>query len=312
MNFLSMKYFLEVEKERSFSKAASKLHITQQTLSAHIASIEKELKCQLFIRRIPLELTYAGKIFLSYAKELDHKYLSMQQEFNQISENRAGLLRIGLSYTRDLFLMPNIIEDFQTTYPNYIIESISDTVEALEDKLLHGEVDLALAAFNHPCELIKLFPFIKEEIILMISKELFISIFGKDYEEVKSNIQKGQCSYLNFVPFIMANPNNISGKLSRMCFDEHEVKPTVKAQSDNIQTCIKLCLKGVGACFCPRNLMESSLSRSKRKQLFIIEPLKNMTYTIYFGVLKTNPQLSIISEFIKIAQESKIRYNKKL
>ena len=39
MNFLSMKYFLMLAEERSFTKAAERLHITQQTLSAHVAAL---------------------------------------------------------------------------------------------------------------------------------------------------------------------------------------------------------------------------------------------------------------------------------
>ena len=70
MNFLSMQYFSMVAREKSFTKAAAKLYITQQTLSAHIAAIEKELGCQLIIRRVPLELTYAGQIFLKYAVDI--------------------------------------------------------------------------------------------------------------------------------------------------------------------------------------------------------------------------------------------------
>ena len=41
MNFQSMEYFAAVAKNRSFTRAADALHITQQTLSAHIAGIER-------------------------------------------------------------------------------------------------------------------------------------------------------------------------------------------------------------------------------------------------------------------------------
>ena len=44
MNFTSMEYFIAVAQERSFTRAAERLHITQQTLSAHIAGIDRELK----------------------------------------------------------------------------------------------------------------------------------------------------------------------------------------------------------------------------------------------------------------------------
>ena len=70
MNFDSLEYFSVLARERSFTRAAESLHITQQSLSSHIAGLEKELNCQLVVRRIPLELTYAGQTFLSYAEEL--------------------------------------------------------------------------------------------------------------------------------------------------------------------------------------------------------------------------------------------------
>ena len=66
MNFSSMEYFTVLARERSFTRAAEQLHITQQSLSAHIAGMEQELGCPLVVRRIPLELTYAGSVLLRY------------------------------------------------------------------------------------------------------------------------------------------------------------------------------------------------------------------------------------------------------
>ena len=47
MNFQSMEYFAAVAKNRSFTRAADALHITQQTLSAHIAGIERRYFCAM-------------------------------------------------------------------------------------------------------------------------------------------------------------------------------------------------------------------------------------------------------------------------
>lgn len=95
MNFDSLEYFSVLARERSFTRAAESLHITQQSLSSHIAGLEKELNCQLVVRRIPLELTYAGQTFLSYAEELRRTQHAMQQEFCDISENQKGSCASG-------------------------------------------------------------------------------------------------------------------------------------------------------------------------------------------------------------------------
>ncbi len=50
MNFSSMDYFTVLAQERNFTRAAERLHITQQSLSSHIAGMEKELGSQLLLR----------------------------------------------------------------------------------------------------------------------------------------------------------------------------------------------------------------------------------------------------------------------
>lgn len=62
MNFLTMEYFLSIAEHRNITKAAAELHITQQTLSAHLTALEKELDTKLFIDLI------AGNLLISPRK----------------------------------------------------------------------------------------------------------------------------------------------------------------------------------------------------------------------------------------------------
>ena len=68
MNLLPMTYFIEVVKQEGISRAAETLQITQQTLSTHIASLEKELDCRLFVRRPKFRLTAEGELFYEYCR----------------------------------------------------------------------------------------------------------------------------------------------------------------------------------------------------------------------------------------------------
>ena len=106
MNFHSLDYFLVLAREKNFTRAAEALHITQQSLSSHIAGLEKELGCTLLVRRTPLELTYAGRTFLRYAESIGQTRQAMEREFCDISENQKGELRVGIAYTRGRAIMP--------------------------------------------------------------------------------------------------------------------------------------------------------------------------------------------------------------
>ena len=60
MTFDNIRCFLTAAEEMSFTRAAQKLYISQQTLSGHIAKIEEEYGCKLFNRTPPLSLTPEG------------------------------------------------------------------------------------------------------------------------------------------------------------------------------------------------------------------------------------------------------------
>lgn len=60
MNFLALEYFLEIERAGSFSAAARKLFVSQQSLSESIQKLEQEVGTTLFVRKRPLVLTEAG------------------------------------------------------------------------------------------------------------------------------------------------------------------------------------------------------------------------------------------------------------
>ena len=66
--------FLEVEKERNFTKAARNLGITQPAVSSQIAALEDALGLELFQRGREVRLTPSGEIFLGYARKIQQAY----------------------------------------------------------------------------------------------------------------------------------------------------------------------------------------------------------------------------------------------
>ena len=178
MNFLSMDYFLMTAEERSFTKAADALHITQQTLSTHIANLEQELDCKLFVRHVPLELTYAGEIFWQYAADFQKKYRAMQHEFADLTKNEQGILRIGISFTRCHAIMPAIITEYQRRYPHMEIQVIENANSGLQKDLMEHKIDLAIAKFPDFLPGITLSDFYEEEVVLLLADSLFHEVIS--------------------------------------------------------------------------------------------------------------------------------------
>jgi DNA-binding transcriptional LysR family regulator len=86
-----LKYFLAVAEEKSFSRAAERLHISQPPLSQQIMKLESELGVRLFARTTrSFELTVAGKALMSEAAELLGKMRMTIDTIRQIDRGEVG------------------------------------------------------------------------------------------------------------------------------------------------------------------------------------------------------------------------------
>lgn len=298
MNFAFIDYFLMAERTRSFTRAAERLHITQQSLSAAISSLENELGSALFIRSIPLELTYAGEVFLTYARNFQKDRISMVQEFGDISRNQKGLLRVGTGFTRGRILIPRILPGFRETFPNICVELWEGNNDVLTRQLQDGDIDLAIAGFTESPPGIVLEDFYREEIVLVMSRAL-----AQKMQLTQQLLLDSAFSALKNVPFIMGREDDIGGRVgSKLLRKAGITRPVVLAISDNLETRLALVLRDIGACFCPRNLLEGTLSAEEAASLLVVSTGPEGDNVIHFGYAKKKYQWSVIREFISSAR----------
>ena len=213
MNFSSMDYFITVARERSFSRAAERLHITQQTLSAHIAGLEKELGTKLLVRSIPLELTYAGEVFLGYAVDLQRKLGSMEREFQDLTDNQRGLLRIGVATIRGRIVMPSILTRFRARYPKIAIRLVEDENGKLLEYLENREIDLAVALFPQVVPGVELVDFYQEEVVLLVPQAILDQVAEEKGPSALERLERGDLSPLQGAPFLLEAEEDDVGKI---------------------------------------------------------------------------------------------------
>nr|WP_315248487.1 LysR family transcriptional regulator [uncultured Duganella sp.] len=113
-----LKYFLAVAEEKSFSRAAERLHISQPPLSQQIMKLESELGVKLFARTTrTFELTVAGKALMGEASELLAKMRMTIDTIRQIDRGEVGRLRVGIVGSAMWGPIPSLLEEFQTKFP---------------------------------------------------------------------------------------------------------------------------------------------------------------------------------------------------
>ncbi len=113
-----LKYFLAVAEEKSFSRAAERLHISQPPLSQQIMKLESELGVRLFARTTrSFELTVAGKALMTEASDLLGRMRMTIDTIRQIDRGEVGRLRVGIVGSAMWGPIPSLLEQFQSTFP---------------------------------------------------------------------------------------------------------------------------------------------------------------------------------------------------
>lgn len=119
MDIDAMLAFVTVVNEKSFSKAALTLNLTQPAVSKRIQNLESRLKVTLFERlQREVTLTEAGQTLLPHALSILHSFENALQAIKDINPDVAGSLRIVASHHIGLHRLPLILKEFNRCYPD--------------------------------------------------------------------------------------------------------------------------------------------------------------------------------------------------
>lgn len=138
-------YFLTIAQERSISRAAEKLYVSQSSLSQYLAKLESALEVKLFDRsKSPIQLTEAGRVYQSYLESNSHLYQKLQSDLNGLNSSRSQAINIGLGTWRGNLLLPEILPTFLSQHPNAQVSLHEFPVSELFALTLNETVDFAV------------------------------------------------------------------------------------------------------------------------------------------------------------------------
>ncbi|MFB7652484.1 MULTISPECIES: LysR family transcriptional regulator [unclassified Streptomyces] len=124
MELRHLRYFVAVAEERHFGRAASRLHVTQSTLSAQVQGLEREVGGPLFVRTSRrVELTEAGGLLLVEARRALAQADRALDVARQSVSGGIGTLRIGFSGVAVLeSVLTEDVRDFHRAHPEVQVE----------------------------------------------------------------------------------------------------------------------------------------------------------------------------------------------
>ena len=252
MNFLHLKYFLLVAEELNITRAAERLYISQQSLSNHISNMERELDVKLFTRSPKLSLTYAGDLLVETATQILDLHSQYLAKVGDINRHYMGVLRLGISHTCGLALLPEVLPKFQAEFPMVEFSLFEGNSTHLEDELAHGRVDLIVCFQPIMMEGVEVVPLTQEDLMLVVPRSFTDQLFGDRAEEMRKQFADGaDIDAFQHMPFILIKRGNRTRSIVDQYFSRHFFKPKLILETENTITTLAMAEAGVGITICP-------------------------------------------------------------
>lgn len=138
-----LQVFHAVARQLSFTKAAEVLFMTQPAVTFQIKQLEEHFNTRLFDRgHGRISLTPAGELVLAYAEKILGLSGEMDVRLAEMTGEVGGSLLVGASTTIAEFLLPRILGEFKSKYPNVRPRLIVANSESIETRVAEHTIDI--------------------------------------------------------------------------------------------------------------------------------------------------------------------------
>ena len=171
MNLKQLEAFARVAEAKSFSEAAKILYLTQPTVSAHVASLEKELGVCLLMRSTKeVSLTEEGEILYDYAMQMLELEQQIRERFGS-RKKEGAVLRIAASTIPSQYLLPEIMVRFRERYPGVRLRVMETDSAGAVEQILSRRADIGFAGTVLEEKQCVYIPFYQDELVVIIPGE---------------------------------------------------------------------------------------------------------------------------------------------
>lgn len=291
MNLKQAQYIQTIAREGSVTAAAKKLYISQPSLSQMLRQVEAELGVLLFDRSVsPFRLTFAGERYLQAADVILAASERLEQEILEIREENSGRLRLGISVQRSMQVLPLALPWFATQFPNVSLEITERGSAHLEELVLQGQVDLALAAIESTSARLA-YELIEEEVI---------GILAGEHSGLATEYPNGTPLTLEAAgneTFVSLKQGHSVRVVQDLLFRRLGLSPKILLETDSLEVARRVAL-GTGSCMLCSNIYVDSLAQRHGK-FFPIMDYQNHRH-FYACYPKEAPLPRYAAEFVKI------------
>ncbi|EMQ2875905.1 LysR family transcriptional regulator [Vibrio navarrensis] len=246
MDVRGLRYFVELVRQQSFTKASERMFVTQPTISKMIRNLESELGQPLLHREgRRFWLTEAGEIVYQRAQIVLTQMNELEAELMDLDQLQRGHLRLGIPPMVG-HLYAGLFRQYRQRYPNVELTVVEYGGRKIEQALLNGEIDVAMTMLS---------PQISNELQSIELDNYPIHAVVPENINWKTRQSVRWVDLYNEPLYLYTSEFTLSEHIFSRCH-EAGFEPQVAARSSQWDFLVALVKSGTGVCFLPAPLCE--------------------------------------------------------
>ena len=292
MDLRQLEMFLALVEYGGYARAGQELRVPHSAIHRQMRILEYELGARLLTRTgRQTKLTEAGNIVLSLARQVHRDISKAQEQINELTQLRRGIIRIGSGPTLLSYLLIQILEIFRKKFPGVEVRVMTNSQHHILGELDKGHLDLAVLMgypdqpqFGFSLESI---PIRRDELVLGISKR-----------HPLAHMRSISLARIQEFPFILPSKDGFLRRLIDRVFENSGIVPKVLMELDHQETMVKMIEFEFGIAFL------SKFRAVQEKIHFFSFPGQPIYLDVVIVYPKTEFLPCAITEFIRICQLS--------
>lgn len=253
MDTQTLKAFLAVAEQQSFSQAAETLHLTQSAVSKRIQQLEQHLNTFLFDRHNrTISLTEAGLSLLPKAQEILNLVADTELVIQSLNKDVSGKLSLATSHHIGLHRLPPVLRRFSASHPQVQLDLRFLGSEKAGLAILQRQVEIALTTLDPQHidqQTLQIHPLWEDEMVCVCARQ----------HPLATQANKVTLSDLAAMPAILPEPDTITFKLIERVFSQAGLTLNAPMPTNYLETIKMMVSVGMGWSLLPRTLLDESL-----------------------------------------------------
>ena len=287
-------YIYTIYRERSFTKAAEKLYISQPALSATVRKVEKDLGYPIFERGVKeIVPTAIGMKYIEAVEQVLSIGKQLQRQTDDLLQLRTGSITLGSTTFIASYVLPGVLRAFSRLYPGISVNLLVEQSTILQEKLEKGLVDIAIDNTLSCNEEYLYSPLFTEQIIVGVPEEFPVNqkltaMRLPADSQAWAAVPKLDMALLANEPFILLKSGNNMRQTAGAIFGEKGIKPHISYEFDQLMTSISFAQNGLGVCFLTDTLLRFGQTG---KGLALYQPDTAFSQRTLYAIRKKNKYL---------------------